>query len=166
MMHICRLFSSVLMAVVVACAHQSPRDQVIDYMALYHAADAGDDLMVRALLERGAPVNALGPDVAGELSYRALQRDSRLQAAAEKGHTEIVRLLIARGAWLEAQCCDSPTPLGFAAREGHVEIVQLLLDAGADPSGSGGDGTALEVARKAKHEKIVQMLEAAQGKRR
>ena len=142
------------------CAHRAARDQVIDYVSLIHAAAAGDELLVKALLDRGAPVNALGPDVAGDLSYLALQMSTPLQEAAENGHAEVVTLLIAHGAWLDAQCCDSDTPLGLAARNGHLGVAKLLLRAGADPLRSGSNGTPLQLARAAGHTEIVKLLES------
>lgn len=147
------------------CAVASRHDQVVDYLALCSASQTGDELLVEALLERGTPVNALDADAAGELSYIAVHKDTPLQVAAENGHTRIVQLLISRGAWLDAQCCDNHTPVGRAARNGHAEIVRMLLEAGADASRPGEGSTPLDLARKAGHDTIVQMLEAAAGTR-
>jgi hypothetical protein len=53
--------------------------------------------------------------------------------AAEKGHLEVVRLLLDRGAQCESSdTCEYKTPLHWAAEEGHLEVVQLLLERGAD----------------------------------
>jgi len=144
-----------------SCAHTADRDRVIDYLSLLYASESGDEMLVGALLQRGAPANALGPDVAGDLSYMALQRNTPLQAASEKGHEKIVELLISHGAWLDAQCCDSQTPMGMAARNGHFEIVKLLLEAGADPNRRGEGGRPVDVARAAGHAKVVKLLESA-----
>lgn len=62
-----------------SCASTSPEDAVIAYLSLYHAASAGDGLLVAALLERGAPVDAPHPDSAGQLSYHAVNYNSPLQ---------------------------------------------------------------------------------------
>jgi ankyrin repeat protein len=136
-------------------------------MSLYYAAAAGDDLMVAALLERGAPVNALHPDSAGQLSYHAVGYNSPLQMAADGGYVEIVEMLLKQKPWIDHRCCDSPAALGMAARKGHTKIVELLLAAGADPtikSEYGKDlpkGTALEAARLFGHDDVARLLESA-----
>ena len=63
-----------------------------------------------------------------------------LMTAAQNGHLAICRLLIDKGAQLEAKCWDGRTPLHFAALQGHVEIVRLLCDRGADVEALGNDG--------------------------
>ena len=55
-----------------------------------------------------------------------------LMAAASNGHLAICRLLIDKGAHVEAKEVHGWTPLHLAAIRGHVEIVRLLCDRGAD----------------------------------
>lgn len=55
-----------------------------------------------------------------------------LHAASQNGHAEIVRLLLAAGADVNAKGDDEVTALHAASQNGHVEIVKLLLAAGAD----------------------------------
>ena len=55
-----------------------------------------------------------------------------LQTAAANGHLAICRLLIDKGAQVEAKFSHGWTPLHLAALRGHVEIVRLLCDRGAD----------------------------------
>ena len=146
---------------------RTARDLAIDYMALYYAARAGDELLVKALLERGAPVDAPDVDSAGEVSLQAVDFDSPLQAAAASGHTEIVKILLAHKPWVDHRCCDGPAALGMAAKEGHLEIVELLLAAGADPTIQSYCGpnaplcTPVGAARAAGHEDVARVLEAA-----
>lgn len=52
-----------------------------------------------------------------------------LRCAAENGHVEVVRILLAAGADLSVR---KDFALKWAARCGHLEIVQLLLDGGAN----------------------------------
>ena len=52
--------------------------------------------------------------------------------AAYNGHLAICRLLINKGAQLEAKYSDGWTPLHGAAFNDRVEIVRLLCDSGAD----------------------------------
>jgi ankyrin repeat protein len=55
-----------------------------------------------------------------------------LHAAAANGHLDVCRLLIDKGAQLEAIACDGVNPLQYAAFHGRIEIVRLLCDRGAD----------------------------------
>ena len=162
-----REFLWLLLCVATGCVAASPRDRVIDYWALYYAAKDGNEQLVEALLDRGAPVDALGPDAAGNLSYLAIDLDSPLQVAAANGNVKIVRMLLTRKPWIDHRCCTTPAALGLATDAGHTEVVRLLLEAGADPSVKSDYGdpakpeTPLEVAQRKGHTEITQMLKAA-----
>ena len=84
-----------------------------------------------------------------------------LFAAAERGHVELVRLLLAAGADVDRRDPDSGCTALHAAVAGSAdgaapEIVRLLLDAGADVDATTTDGaSALDITRVA----------AARGKR-
>lgn len=76
----------------------------------------------------------------------ALSRDSSgdtplFQAARD--NEEIVKLLLANKADVNATNETGQTPLFFAATSGHVEIVDLLLQRGADPNIKGFCGPPL-----------------------
>ena len=55
-----------------------------------------------------------------------------LHYAADEGNLEIVRLLVERGAYLNAQTNKWVTPLHVAVAHGFVDIVEYLLEQGAD----------------------------------
>ncbi|CAM9960121.1 unnamed protein product, partial [Discosporangium mesarthrocarpum] len=55
-----------------------------------------------------------------------------LHWAAQKGHTAIVRALMAMGANANVRDKWRRTPLHRAAKEGHAEVVGVLLEAGAE----------------------------------
>jgi serine/threonine-protein phosphatase 6 regulatory ankyrin repeat subunit B len=60
--------------------------------------------------------------------------------AANDGHLDICRLLIDKGAHLEAKDINGWTPLILASWEGHIEIARLLCDRGADFEASDSRG--------------------------
>lgn len=64
----------------------------------------------------------------------AVRKDgwSPLHYAATGGSAAIVRLLLSKGAVLEARSPNGTTPLMMAARYGNEEAVDALLEAGAD----------------------------------
>ena len=63
-----------------------------------------------------------------------LQTAKPLHIAAYKGHTDIIRMLLAYGASVDGEDGFFRTPLHFAAANGHTSVVQLLLDTGANPN--------------------------------
>ncbi|CAK9045763.1 Ankyrin repeat and KH domain-containing protein mask (Multiple ankyrin repeat single KH domain-containing protein) [Durusdinium trenchii] len=56
---------------------------------------------------------------------------SRLLVAANKGHLDTVRLLLAHGAEVNRANCNENAPLWVASWKGHLEVVKLLLKANA-----------------------------------
>ena len=72
----------------------------------------------------------------------------------------IARLLMERGAPLEAIQAGGFTPLHRASAQGKKELVELLLERGADPlATSDADSTALELAAERGFNDIVRLLE-------
>ncbi|KAJ0060278.1 hypothetical protein NL108_007779 [Boleophthalmus pectinirostris] len=59
-----------------------------------------------------------------------------LHAAASKGHTGCVRVLLAHGARVDSLDVKAQTPLFTAARGKHLHCLLALLRASADPNGS------------------------------
>jgi ankyrin repeat protein len=107
---------------------------------------------LRELLdEEPARVDAFSPD-----------GFSPLHLAVFGGHEPAVRLLIERGADLEAVSTSSIAqvrPLGTAANFGRVELGRLLLEAGADPDGTSPQGTtALDTATANGNDAFVALL--------
>src|SRR5262249_4872651 len=89
---------------------------------LLAAANKGDAKTVKALLARGASVNAKNPYGATALSF-----------AADKGHLEVVKLLLQHKADVNARdTFYKATPLDRAVMRGHAPIIQALVEAGAE----------------------------------
>jgi outer membrane protein assembly factor BamB len=92
-----------------------------DTDALLDAARTGNRARVVELLDRGVSVNA-------QSRYGV----SALGFAADRGHFDIVRLLVERGA--EVNVVDAfygSRPIDFALRGGHVDIALYLLQHGS-----------------------------------
>lgn len=87
--------------------------------ALMMAALRGNLAWCERLIARGANVNKLGW--------------TPLHYAATGPEAKIVKLLLERGAVVDAESPDKTTPLMMAARYGPEESVTLLLARGADP---------------------------------
>lgn len=93
--------------------------------ALYYASLLGSPSMVRILMGYGSDPN---------VNNQSERRRSALQAASEKGRTDVVQVLIQHGHDIDADDYDGVTALHAASRSGHMELVQMLLDSGADLS--------------------------------
>jgi len=63
-----------------------------------------------------------------------------LHAAADEGHTDVVRLLISKGAEINAQNDEGATALHKALFWGHKSVVELLVASGADVNAKDQDG--------------------------
>ena len=60
--------------------------------------------------------------------------------AAQKGHAQVVDLLLRAGASKDKTSADEGTALFIAAFNGHAAVVELLLAAGADKEKARTDG--------------------------
>ncbi|KAJ7031880.1 ankyrin repeat protein, partial [Mycena alexandri] len=100
----------------------APWDQM-EYQPLHLATENRDLAMMKLLLDHGAPVDGVyGCDGGSETA---------LHNACSMGHVEIIKLLLERGANLEAHG-HYGTPLGFAVHHRKLDAVRYLLDRGAD----------------------------------
>jgi len=131
--------------------------------ALIAAANANDNAMMKLLFEQGADAKGKGM-----FGFTALL------ASASYGNVEMVKLLLARGADVNAQSAPvfekvkngdigigSLTPLLLSVTSGSPEVVRMLLDAGADINVRDVRGMTpimLAVATDHPNEKIVRML--------
>jgi ankyrin repeat protein len=81
-----------------------------------------------------------------------------LLMAAESGQQKVLRLLLEKGADVNAidEWCN--TPLTWAASRGDEMMVQLLLEKGADIEAKSYDGTALHAAAHEGHAAVVGLL--------
>ena len=164
---------------------------------LYIASSRGYANIVRSLIDRGADLNAecddcvlpFGevqwtplhaaihsdhPDIALLLLERGANQEiwssweqTALYMASSRGHADVVRWLIDRGADLNAECDDWDadfnevwlTPLRAAIRGDHSDIALLLLERGADSETLRSvDQTALCMASSRGHADVMRSL--------
>ena len=72
------------------------------------------------------------------------------------GHVAVARLLLRKGAHLEARNDKGSRPLHAASLSGHENVVRLLLDKGADVSAEADvGGTPLHAAALGGHEGVA-----------
>ena len=96
---------------------------------LFAAARLGCEAEARALLDRGAAIDA-----------RDREGKTALAKAAEADKLPLIRLLLEHGADANARAVDGSTPLFYAAEQDRGAVVALLLERGADPNLPGRKG--------------------------
>lgn len=82
-----------------------------------------------------------------------------LHYAASGGHVEVVKLLLGRSAYIDAESPNRTTPLMMAAMYGNPQTVELLLAEGADASLKNEKGmSALDFAQAAGKQASAKLL--------
>jgi ankyrin repeat protein len=137
---------------------------------LHTAISKGLVPMVELLLAHGADVNAQSEikDVGNPASSGTEARldaavGTPLHAAASTGQTNVVTLLLAKQAKVDARNQWGYTPLLYAAARGNVAAAALLLQAGADVNAVGNEDvtagwTPLLLAAYGGHKELAALL--------
>jgi len=144
-----------LAGILVAVAGDRAAAQVTPQTRLRDAAIAGDTTAIAAALDAGADVDSLDTRLA---------RNGRraLNWAALHDHAPAIRLLLGRGATLEAGNRTGFTPLHHAAEAGAAAAARALLAAGADPGATNSAGmTPSQTARALGHVGVAVIIESA-----
>ncbi|MFZ2148625.1 MAG: ankyrin repeat domain-containing protein [Sedimentisphaerales bacterium] len=148
--------------------------------SLCEVAMEGDPDAVRAMIARGANVNARDHLFGCALHYASGQGhieiaelliakgarvdagpDTPLHYAVENGHKDMIELLIANGAEVNAKNESGETPLHYAARTGLKDIADMLIANGADidiGARSSDTYTALHYAVENGHKDVTELL--------
>jgi ankyrin repeat protein len=93
------------------------------------------------------------------VDYKGKNDIRPLHIAARRGLLDIAKLLIDKGAAVNAGDAAGETPLHFAAANGQREVVKLLIDKGAKVStATRFGGTPLHRAAKMGHREIAELL--------
>ena len=120
------------------------------YTALHYPAFFGGVDVAEGLLDAGADVEAASRNDMGARP---------LHSAAAGRHLDVSRLLIERGADVNALEHGGYVPLHQAAQNGDGELVELLLATGADRDIRLDDGrTAADIALEAGHPGLAERL--------
>eukprot|EP01047_Picozoa_sp_COSAG01_P014058 COSAG01_NODE_676_length_14324_cov_17.420105_19_plen_542_part_00 len=115
--------------------------------AFVDACEAGDVAAARRFLAQGGDPNSKD------------QGFPALYVAAQKGHIEVVQLLLGGGAAVDRPAKNGATPLSVASWNGHVAVVGALLGGGAavdQPNKNGA--TSLYIASEKGHVAAVEAL--------
>jgi uncharacterized protein len=152
-----------------------------DRPPLVDAARKGDQVSVRALIQKGAAVNSAEGDGTTALHWASYRDDipmadllirsgakvntpndlgvTPLWTAGLNGSEAMVRRLLEAGANPNVRLLSGETPLMVAARTGNPKVVEQLLAKGADPNAYGTRRqTALMWAVAQKHPDVVRVL--------
>lgn len=145
----------------------------------FRAAATGDAVTLKLVLAEGLDVQTRLADMdlltaviaAGHLATVRVILDAGadpnsscgmtpLCIAAEKGQLDVVRLLVERGAKINAPEPDGWTPTLFAASSGHAAVLTYLLEMGADANIAAGEkmATPLHVAATYGHAHVAAIL--------
>ncbi|XP_063059326.1 receptor-interacting serine/threonine-protein kinase 4 [Engraulis encrasicolus] len=119
------------------------------YTPLHFAAQNGDEVLTRLLLERGAAINEA--DAQGR---------TPAHIACHHGQEQVVRVLLSKGVDVHIRGKDDWTALHLASWQGHLGIVKLLIkQSGADMDGQTTDGqTPLHLASKRGQYRVARIL--------
>ena len=123
-----------------------------DESPLMLAAIKGQQDLVTKLIARDADINKPGW--------------TPLHYAASSGQVAIMKLLLDKYAFIDAQSPNGTTPLMMAAMYGSIDSVKLLLEEGADLSMKNQQGmSAIDFAKRGNRPDAAEMLAGATRKK-
>ena len=135
------------------------RDRRLHRTPLFWAAARGQVPLVELLVQYRADVNAralpysqagnvaTGPEIWERRSKQTKEAgETPLHVAAAAGHTAVVRLLLEKGAKINAIDSDRITPLQRAVESGHIDTVEFLLEKNALAGNDAQSGSLLSRA--------------------
>ena len=141
-----------------------------EYGTALQAAAAAYDTnveVIQLLLDKGADANTHGGKFGTALQAAAAVYKSEFViwepdngVAAFNRKVETIRLLLDKGADINARGGEYGTALQAAAYRGKVELIHLFLDKGANVNAQGGEyGTALQAAAASSGDSMIEIIE-------
>lgn len=149
----------VLAAAALCVANAAWAEQPTPLEHMLGAVQKGDARGVQAWLNKGLDANSVDPkgfsllmlaaredhrevatlllDRKARVNQRTAFGDTALMLASFKGHLDMVRLLVARGAEIQH---PGWAPLHYAAFEGKANVIRFLLENGADKNALAPNG--------------------------
>ncbi len=125
----------------------------------FYAASEGFVENLQSFINRGADVSSflegfreIDPFL-NVVGNTGIEEYSLIHAAAAKGHTDVVQLLIKSDVNFNESSKNYPTPLHLAAKNGHLAVLRLFYDYGAK-----FDVITLHHAAARKHLDVVEFL--------
>ena len=152
-MHLPIPFAAAAVAALLAAA--APVQAQDAQSALWDASISGDTVALVKALDDGAKVDSLD-------TRRSVNGRRPLNWAAYNNHAAAVRILLDRGAPIEATNLTGFTALHHAAEAGSLEAAEVLIGRGATLNTTNRQGmTPIETARERGHPTLVAALEKA-----
>jgi ankyrin repeat protein len=139
------------------------REVVVTTTLLNHAWHSRNVEIVKLLIEAGAEiaeVQRVIEEATDPVFYDMFRNGfTELMLAAETGRTDFAKLLIEKGADVNAENDEGHIALGCASYYGHIEIAESLIEAGAEVNAQNIYGvTALMAASFAGYTDIAKLL--------
>lgn len=122
---------------------------------LINAARKNDLREAQRLLDRGTDINQRYDN----------EGYTPLMEAVCRGRSDIVRLLLERGAEINTRTLGGYTALMFASKRGNIEIVRLLVEKGADLNAEAKDKMRPTALSQASSIQVAEFLKAHGGKK-
>ena len=120
------------------------QDEKLTKEDFFRAAKDGNLKVVKAAIEQGIPVDAKARYDATALSF-----------ACDRGHTEVVKYLIEKGADVNAKdTFYSSTPMDWAVFGGHTKVIEALVG----KANKRGVNQALSVAIRSKNKELAEVI--------
>lgn len=139
--------------------------------ALLAAIQSGDMNAAKAAIDAGADVNVRDSSGITPLMLAAKGHRPNEKSPEATDHPDVVRLLLANGANVNATADSGFQALFWAARYGHAEVVKVLIESGADVNAKDKDGmTAMKWATTnrsvspAHYDRVISLLNKAGAK--
>jgi ankyrin repeat protein len=128
---------------------ECPTTSAVSDSELFAAVNSGETKKVKHVLDQGVDINTMDPEYGS----------TPLLEAARSGSSDMIQLLLDRGAKTEMSDVIATTPLLEAARYGNMDAVTALLKARADieAASNAGNTPLMEAARRG-HIDVIKAL--------